>query len=297
MATSHSQIEVDATNAHIALDTAHLPTLAGTNVLLMGPSGTGKTHAIGTLVDTGIETFVLMLESGIESLKGYWTDVGKPIPKNLHWHVLKAAEISFADMQENAKKINTLSLDSLSKMVDPNRSRHNTFVEIFTQLNNFEDQRTGEKYGPVNLWGPDKALGIDGLTGLCSAALSMVTGGKPVRNQADWGIAQQQVEGLLRKLCDGCSCHFFLLAHVEREVDAVLGGTKLMASALGKALSPKLPAMFSDVILTVRQATEFSWDTANGMADLKTRNLAIASKLPPTFAPILAKWRKRAEAE
>jgi AAA domain len=272
------------------------PTLPGVNVMLMGPAGTGKTHSIGTLVETGIEVYYLALESGLESLLGYWTDRGKPIPANLHWHQLKAPDTSFLDMLSNAERINTMSLDSLAKMSDPNRSRHNQFVELFRALNDFPDDRTGQKFGSVNTWGPDRALVIDGMTGLGKAALSLVVGGKPVRSQSDWGIAQQQLEGLLGKLCDGCQCHFILLSHVERETDMVMGGVKLMASTLGKALAPKIPAMFSDVILTTREGTKWSWDTANAMADLKSRNLPIAGGQTPSFAPIIEKWRKRAAA-
>jgi hypothetical protein len=123
--------------------------------------------------------------------------------------------------------------------------------------------------------------------------MSLVVGGKPVKSQSDWGIAQDQVEKLLRMLCDNCDCHFILLAHVERETDAVLGGVKLMVSTLGAKLAPKIPAMFSDVILTVRQGTKFLWDTGNTQADLKTRNLPIKSDIEPTFAQIIAKWKAR----
>lgn len=269
-------------------------TLSGFNVLLMGPAGSGKTHAIGTLVDAGIEVFYLALEPGLESLLGYWADSGKAVPTNLHWHTLKAPDTSFLDMLDTATKINTFSLEMLAKMTDPHKSRHNQYLELFKTLNDFEDQRDGKKFGAVNTWGTDRCLVIDSLTGLNNAALSLVIGGKPVRSQSDWGIAQQQLEGLLRKLCDGCSCHFVLLAHVERESDLVLGGVKLMASTLGKALAPKIPAMFSDVILTVRQGDKWTWDTANVMADLKTRNLPIKSDNPPSFAPVVAKWRARA---
>lgn len=261
--------------------------------MLMGPAGSGKTHALGTLVDSGIEVFYLALEPGLESLLGYWTDRGKPVPDNLRWHTLKAPDVSFNDMLANATKVNTLSLESLAKMADPDRGRHNQFLKLFSCLNDFEDQRTGTKYGPVNDWTTSRCLVIDSLTGLNNAALSLVVGGKPVRSQSDWGIAQQQLEGLLRKLCDGCNCHFVLLAHVERESDMVLGGVKLMASTLGKALAPKIPAMFSDVILTVRNGDKWSWDTANVMADLKTRNLPIKADNPPSFLPIVAKWRAR----
>lgn len=275
-------------------DTIAVPqTLAGTNVMLMGPAGTGKTHSIGTLVDEGLEVFYLGLEPGLESLIGYYTDKGKPIPDNLHWHMLKAPNASFGELIEAATKISQLSLDSLAKLQDPSRSKHNQFIQLLTALNDFPDDRTGKKFGAVNLWTPKAALVIDSLTGVGRAAMSMVIGGKPVKNQSDWGIAQDQVEKILRMLCDNCECHFVLLAHVERETDAVLGGVKLMASTLGKSLAPKIPAMFSDVILTVRNGDKWLWDTASSQADVKTRNLPIRADNPASFGPIIQKWKSR----
>lgn len=262
------------------------------NVLLEGPTGTGKTYAIGTLVDTGIEVFYLGLESGIESLLGYWTDRGQKIPPNLHWHVLRSVS-GFDVLAAGAKDIGEMAQDSLHKLQDFTRGKNNMFYQMLTVLVNFEDQRIGAKFGSVDSWGTGHALVIDGLTGLGNFALNMVVGKKPVRSQADWGIAQEQVEKLLRKLCDGCRCHFVLLSHVEREVDQVFGGVKITVSSLGKALPPKIPPMFSDVILTVRQGTSWSWSTANALADLKTRNLATAEGLPPTFKAIIDKWKSR----
>jgi hypothetical protein len=267
--------------------------LPGVNVLLMGPSGTGKTHSIGTLVDTGIDVFYLALESGMESLLGYWTDRGKPVPPNLHWHKVAAPTADFTQMIENAKNINMLNLDSLAKMTDPNKSKHNQFVSLLQALNNFPDDRTGEKYGPVNSWDQSRVLVADGATGISQCAMALVVGGKAVRNQSDWGIAQDQFEKLVRMLCDNCACHFILLAHVERETDEVLGGVKLMVSTLGKKLAPKLPAMFSDVVLCERSGTKFTWNTASAMADVKCRNLTIAPDHIPSFSPIMEKWISR----
>lgn len=269
------------------------PTLPGVNVCLLGPAGTGKTFSIGTLVDSGVETFYLNLEQGLETLLGYWTDRGKPIPANLRWHKLAQPTASWAEMIKNAELINTMSLDSLSKMSDPNKSKYNQFIGLLRALNDFPDDRTGKTFGPVNSWTSSRALVIDGLTGLSAAAMSLVVGGKAVRSQSDWGIAQDQVEKILRMLCDGCSCHLVVLCHVEREPDVVTGGTKLMPSTLGKALAPKISAMFSDVILAARNGDKWLWDTANPMADLKTRNLALAANLPPDFAPIINKWKSR----
>lgn len=267
--------------------------LAGTNVLLMGPAGTGKTHSIGTIVDTGLEVFYLGLEPGLESLLGYYTDRKLPIPDNLHWHQLEAPKASFTEMIDAANKINTMQLESLAKMTDPYKSKHNQFVKFLTALNEFPDDRTGQKFGAVDTWGPNRVLVVDGMAGLGRAAMSLVVGGKPVRNQSDWGIAQDQVEKIVRLLCDNCKCHFVLIAHVERETDAVLGGVKIMLSTLGNKLAPKIVPMFSDVILTVREGSKFSWSTGSALADTKTRNLPIAEGLKPDFGQIIEKWKSR----
>jgi hypothetical protein len=267
--------------------------LPGVNVLLEGPSGTGKTHIVGTLADAGIEVFFLALESGYESLAGYWTDKGKPIPPNVHWHKVSAPNASFKAMIDSATKINTLPLDALSRLADPGRSQHNQFIKVLEALNDFPDDRTGLKFGAVDSWDQSRAIVVDGMTGISNAALSLVVGGKPVRSQADWGMAQNTVEPLIRMLCDNCKCHFVLLAHVERETDMVLGGVKLMTSTLGKALAPKIPAMFSDVILTVRNGDKWSWDTASTLADVKTRNLPIRGDITPGFGQIIEKWKSR----
>lgn len=272
--------------------------LAGVNVLLEGATGVGKTFSIATCVEAaaemGMEAFYLALEPGMESLLAYWTDKGKPIPDNLHWHYLKPATADFATLLKGAESVNQFALDQLAKMQDPNRTKYNEFIHLLQCFNSFVDQRTGENFGAVDEWGVDRILIVDPMTGINNAAMSLVVGSKPVRSQADWGIAQDQVEKLLRMLTNGCRCHFVLTAHVEREIDQVLGGTKITISTLGKALAPKIPPMFSDVIYAYRDGTNFFWSTANSQVDLKTRNLPLADKLQPTFKPILEKWRSRA---
>lgn len=267
--------------------------LPGVNVLLEGPAGTGKTHAIGTLVDSGIDVRYLGLESGLESLLGYWTDRGKPVPANLAWHMVTPAKAGFGELADIAKKINQLSFEALTKVADANKSKYDQLLKIYEALSNFKDDRTGKSFGAVDDWAPNCALVMDGLTGLNNAAMANTVGGKPVRSMPDWGLAQTQVENLLRMLCDGCPAWFVLIAHVERETDAILGGVKLTTSTLGKALAPKIPAMFSDVILTVRNGDKWVWDTANPLADLKTRSLPIKQSLAPDFKQIVDKWVSR----
>ena len=265
----------------------------GLKELLMGPAGTGKTSSIGTLVDTGIEVFYLALEPGMESLQGYYRDKGREMPSNLHFHRVAAPSASISEMMASAKMVNTLSYEALCKVTDPNRGKYNQFYGILESLNNFKDDRTGEAFGPVDSWGSDRVLVIDSLSGLSRASLNAVVGGRPTASQPDWGIAMTQVERLITMLCEGCKCHFVLLAHVEREVDEVQGGVKIMVSTLGKKLAPKFPQLFSDVIMATRQGEKWFWDTANSMADVKFRYLPLASNNPPDFAPILEKWKKR----
>lgn len=267
--------------------------LAGVNILIEGPTGTGKTTSLKTLADAGLEVFVLFTESGLESFVGAWTDNSQKVPDNVHWHIVKRPEANFGSMADDATRINTLALESLAKLVDPNRSKHNQFIELLRALADFEDQRTGKKFGSVDSWGTGRVLAIDSLTGINPIALSLVVGGKPVKSMSDWGIAQDQIEKVIRQLCDGCRCHFVLTAHVEREVDQVFGGVKLTVSTLGRALAPKIPPMFSDVVLSYREGTNFLWSTDNAQADLKARNLPIKSGLPQSFVQIVEKWKSR----
>jgi len=277
----------------IAVSASIESALPGANILIMGPGGTGKTHSLGTLAESGVEVFYLGLEPGLESLLGYFTDKGKEVPPNVHWHIVDAPKASFTDMIDSANKINTMALDTLAKMTDPKRMNHNQFIKILEALNNYVDQRTGKSFGPVDEWKEGSALCLDSLTGLGRAAMSLVVGGKPVKNISDWGIAQDQVEKILRMLTDNCRCWFVLIAHVERETDQVLGGIKLMVATLGAKLAPKLAPMFSDVILCAREGAKFSWNTGSASADVKTRNLPISEGLAPSFAAIVTKWKSR----
>jgi len=278
------------------------PRLTGVKVLLEGPSGTGKTYALGALVDwcakqtPVMNVCVLFTERGLETLLGYWSDRGLPVPPNLHWRDLITRPVGLSAMLTAAQNVGKLSYDGVTKLTDAARSQNNPFEAVLTACNDFQCDRTGEKLGSVDSWTANTIFVIDGLSELSNAAMKMVIGSKPTAAPADYGVAQNMLMNFLRLCTQGCACHFVLLAHVGREKDEMTGSIKLMTRAVGGAISGDIPPMFSDVIFTVREGTAFSWDTANANVDVKTRNLPIAAKQPPNFASIMEKWSARAKA-
>lgn len=257
----------------------------GVNVLLMGAPGTGKTHALRTLVDAGLEVFIIFTEPGMEVLSD--TD-----PDQVHWNYVAPAQPDWDVMAKNAKLVNQFDNATLQKLPGMNKQAYSQFIDVITICADFKCERTGKSYGPIDAFGTDKAFVFDSLSGLNIMCLDLVVGGKPIRTLPDWGIAMDNEEKFLNKLCLGTTCHFILCTHIDRQVDEVLGGIKLMVSALGSKLGPKVPRFFSDVIMTVQQAGEFTWSTASAGADTKARNLPWEDKQNPSFVPIINQWRK-----
>lgn len=271
--------------------------LAGPKVLLMGPAGTGKTYSLGTLADWAVahqkQMGVIFIEQGADAFAGYWTDRGLSVPPGVYWHTVDAPPLMLADLMKGSKDAASMSYEILSKMVDPNRAQRNAYYKILEALSAFKDDRSGKLLGAVDKWETDWVLGIDGLSEMANAAMKMVIGNKPTASQPDYMVAQNNLMNLLRLLTQGVRCTLALTAHVDRETDVITGGTKIMVSAIGKAISPNIPALFSDVIYTVREGDKFYWDTAAFGVDTKTRSLGYRSKIDPNFGQIMDLWLKR----
>jgi len=280
-------------------DTIQATTLMGPKIMIEGPSGTGKTYSLGTLIDwaatqtPALEVFCLFTENGLESLLGYWRDAEKEVPPNLHYHVVMTKPLTLASLIDGADKVGKLSYDALTKLQDGGRSQNNAFHKILTACSNFPDDRTGQKFGSVDSWGSDKIFVIDSLSELGNAAFKMITGNKPTASPADYGVAQNNLMNFLRLCTQGIAATFVITAHVDRQTDEITGGIKLMTKAVGKAMAGDIPQLFSDVIYTVRDGGQWFWDTAASNVDVKTRSLPIASKIKPDFGQIMSKWSNR----
>lgn len=261
----------------------------GTNTLLLGATGAGKTHCLRTLVDAGLEVFIIATEPGIAST------LGDTDPSKVHWHYIAPATASWTDMIQSAERINQLSFEALTKLPDINKRKYHEFLDVLTTCNNFHDDRTGQDFGDVSTWGPERAFVVDSLSGLNIMAMNLVVGSKPVKSMADWGVAMDGLERFIIKLTTDTRCFFVLTAHVERETDEMTGGSQLMASTLGRKLAPKIPRFFDDVVHCKREGQKFSWATDTMNLDLKARNLPLSGGLAPSFTQIISEWRKKSQ--
>ena len=276
--------------------------LVGPKILLEGTSGSGKTYAIGTAVDWAArqspprEVFVLFTENGLETLLGYWRDKGKPIPENLHWYVVKSQTLSLKALTDAAQKVGMLSYDSITKMVDPDRGKNNSYHAILLAMSDFPDDRTGRKFGNIGDWGADKILCIDSLSELANSCMKMIVGSKPTASLPDYGIAQNNLMNLLRYFTQGFAPTLIMTAHVQRQVDEITGSVKLMTKAIGRAMADDIPQLFSETLYTLRDGNAWYWDTAAAGVDTKTRYLPIAGKIKPDVGVILDKWLERSKA-
>lgn len=259
----------------------------GPKELLIGGSGTGKTHSIQTCLEAGIEVLGIFTEPGMEVIGHI------PCKKGLHYRYVQPAALTFKEMENAAQMINTMSNEGMQKLGGINKEKYRQWFEVLTVMTNFQCQRCNKVYGDIAKLGPDVGVFNDSLSGLCLMSSTLTVGSKPIKTQPDWGVMMDNVERYVQLFCTGIPTFAIMTAHTEREVDEVSGGTFIMAGSLGRKLSPKLPRFFSDVVLAKREGTKFTWSTAAPGTDLKARNLEIADNIQPTFAPIIRKWHAR----
>lgn len=271
--------------------------------LLQGPPGSGKTDAIPTYIEAGIETFVLITEpGGVESLLDSCKRRNISVDK-LHWTSVLPAAAGWTALTDMVNTIGTTGYEDITKIksgVGKSETRKPAMA-ILQALANFKCERTGKDYGDMSKWGDDKAFCFDSMSGLNLMAMALTIGYKPAAHQGEWGVAMNFIEQLILKMTSDRSCFFTLTAHVERETNELTGAGQVMASTLGRKLAPKLPRFFSEVVYAKRavaatgtdKTPKFRWSTVDATADLKNRALSVSDDLPPTFKPIVEAYRNR----
>jgi len=262
--------------------------------MLMGPTGSGKTDALVSLVEAGLEVFVLFTEPHGRSVLLQAAQRRNVDMSRLHWAYVPPQSGNWSDMMDRADKMTRLSWSMLSGQTeDPQKGNYRGFYNMLSILHNFKCEHCQKEFGDVSSWRTDRAICLDSLSGVNEMAMQMVSGASIAKSQPQWGAAMNSEVLIVNKLCYSTRAMFVLVAHVDRQVDEVMGGMHMIPLALGRKVAPDLPRYFNDVILTVRDGDKFHWSTSTPNADLKATTCPIKEKLPPSFVPLVEEWKKR----
>lgn len=268
------------------------------SVILAGPAGSGKTSSLATLIKAGLELFVVTTEpSGAESLIDACERIKAPIDR-LHWAECLPTSEGWADLLDMTSKVSSMDQKGLSDIKDMGKASFRPAADRFIRtFANFHCDRTGKDFGDVTKFGCDRALALDSLTGLTQIAWGCTVGYKPTANPGEWGIGQNFIYNILKKINSDRQCFFAVTAHIEKEVDEMSGVRRIMVSTLGAKLAPKIPPLFSEVVLTSKRIDgKFYWSTLDPGMDLKNRALPNAPSLDPDFKPVVEAYSRRIAA-
>lgn len=265
------------------------------SVLIMGDSGAGKTYSIASLLKAGKEVFVCITEpNGLDTLLDAVERQKLPIDK-LHWMVLPPVGMDINLILDQATKINQLTFEGIQKLTGGvNKKECTQLMDLFRAIQDFKDDRTGQSYGDITTWGPDRVFVLDSLTGLVTMAIQNTVGMRPTIQLQEYGIIQTMLESTINLLTN-LNCFFVMTAHIEKLVDEVNGGVKMMVFAIGKKLAPVLPRFFSEVVYVYRETNNYYWSTATLNVNTKQRALPLSDKIAPDFGPIIAAYERRLE--
>lgn len=267
--------------------------IASPSVLLLGAPGSGKTYSISTILAAGLDTHCIITEpNGLETLLDVVEKKNLPLEK-LHWKVITPARAGFAGLIAGAEKIARMDFKQLADQKPSGQRQTSQFVTLLETMQEFRCDHCGKSFGPVTAFDSTQAVVVDSLSGLNLMAMDMVIGDKVTAHQGEWGVAMKMLDRFILNCTSNLSCLFVLTSHLEREIDEVAGGSRIMAATLGKKLAPQLPRFFSDVVMAYREGDKYLWSTNALNVDLKHRSLPLSGKLEPSFAPIIAAAKRR----
>lgn len=250
-----------------------------TKILVVGESSSGKTGALASLADAGYNLRIIDLDNGLDILSNMFRP--GPNGEKPKYNPEGLARIKYKTFTEDMKLMGG----------DPVPTSAKVWRAVMNFLENWSDG--DEKLGPVTTWGPNDILVIDSFTMLSNAALWFIqalngrlgkSGG--FDGQRDVGEAQARLEHFLQWMYStAVKCNVVCISHVvytndfgqspNRETKEDF--SKAFPSAIGKALSPRIPRYFNTVleVRTVGQgpgAQKRIFTKSQGMLELKTTN-------------------------
>lgn len=270
--------------------------LKAPSIALIGPYGSGKTHSLITLLEAGIEVFDVILEpNALDTI----LDQIRKHPKSaelmnkFHWTTVSVSSANWDQMRDTMKKIGAMHYDDLAKTFKDTKKTSAYITDLLDAVNNFHCERTGDYFGDVATWDDNRALVLDGLSGINRIARLTAVGGKPTPAMGEWGVMMNIEDAFLYKLCSECWCYFVLIAHVNKFVDEISGTTSVQMRAVTNSLGQDIGKNFSEVVLAKRMKDKFFWSTSENITDVKNRALPISDSLAPDFGQIVKVHEER----
>lgn len=263
--------------------------------MLLGDVGAGKTHCIISALKKGLEVFVIITENtGVETLLDACRKE-KVSVERLHWKRCTPTQQGWNVMKEQAKLTNSLHAGEIQELkAGLERFKYPAFIKLLETCENFICDRTKESFGDVMTWGDNRLLTLDSMSGLNEIVSSHVTGHRITMTQPEFGIVQNHIYQLCNTLC-GLNCYFMVTGHIELESDEAKGITKLMLSTVGRKLAPKLPRIFSEVVLAKVDNGKYIWSTDD--SKVITKNRALPRGIMPADFGILVDIYERRKLE
>lgn len=228
-----------------------------TKLLLLGESGSGKTGALASLAGAGFNLRILDLDNGIDVLYNYLRDPKSSYPKEA------LDRVTAVTLTEKMRNINGAVVPA-SATVWPKA------MALLTEWKDTDAAGQPISLGKLETWGENDVLVIDSLTMLSTAAMNfqlslqgkLMGGTTQNEHRRLIGAAQQAVENMLMLLYDSSvKCNIVVTSHIVfvDEQGAMASGTDANGasltpkigypSALGKALSPRIPRYFNSMLL------------------------------------------------
>lgn len=196
-------------------------------VLWVGNSGTGKTGALLPLVQAGYKLYVLDYDNGLDYLLNR---VRTECPDRL-------SAIDYEPLRD---------LYTSSPMGIIVKGAPKAFVAGVKLLDKWSDDSTPSE------WGPKSVLVIDSLTNMGKAAFNWAKAmNASYKDQKLWySAAQNALEDVIALVtAEAFNANVIIISHIQSQ-DQADGSTKSFATSIGKALGPKLPRFFNNMILT-----------------------------------------------
>ena len=201
-------------------------------LMMMGNSGAGKTGSLTSLVKAGYRLHILDFDNGLDSLIAH---IRAECPD-------KIGNVDFMSFRDNYK------MGPAGPMIVGGAK---AYVSSAKALDKWEDGTS-----PAS-WGPEHIVVIDSLTSLGRAAFEWAKSMNPsAKEPRQWYFqAQDSIENILSILTgEEFRTNVIVLTHIDYIEDAQ-GRTEGFATAIGKALGPKIPRYFNTLLAIEKSGT------------------------------------------